>query len=190
MGGRALYNYYRDFDPAVGRYIQSDPIGLKGGNNTYSYVGGHPLTSFDDFGLAECSNLTCFPGFKSRRLINATTSKPSPWALENVHIEPNWTNQYPLPPAGPADINVFGQEHGMCYFARYRDISETYGVYRQYACLQLCTGDCGKPYTRWAIEEALVDRETKNRREREQFVKEFSASIVALKCRQFLDGMR
>lgn len=51
------YNYYRDYDPTLGRYIQSDPIGLQGGLNTYGYVNGNPLLYSDPSGL--CSFFVC-----------------------------------------------------------------------------------------------------------------------------------
>jgi RHS repeat-associated protein len=49
--GRSHYNYFRDYDPATGRYVESDPAGLKGGVNTYAYGYGSPVTWDDPLGL-------------------------------------------------------------------------------------------------------------------------------------------
>lgn len=47
----AWNNGFRDYKSALGRYVESDPIGLAGGINTYSYVMDSPLQGIDPLGL-------------------------------------------------------------------------------------------------------------------------------------------
>lgn len=60
------YNYFRDYDPELGRYIQSDPIGLDGGINTYGYAYQNPINYYDPDGK--------LPVFAVLGLINGSIS--------------------------------------------------------------------------------------------------------------------
>jgi RHS repeat-associated protein len=87
------YNYFRDYDAAIGRYVQSDPIGLQGGLNTYTYVGANPLDGIDVFGLIE---MECPGGFRGKC----------------------WPKKIPpldkLPPADPKDPRDKGNKRYSC----------------------------------------------------------------------------
>ena len=55
------YNHFRSYSPGMGgRYTQADPIGLDGGWNRFSYVGGNPLSAIDPSGLM--SEMCFYPG--------------------------------------------------------------------------------------------------------------------------------
>jgi RHS repeat-associated protein len=77
-----FHNGHRDYNPATGRYIQPDPIGLEGGINRYGYVDGNPLTGTDSMGLANSSAVKWIP------------LKQSDW----THPE---SCNCPTPPSGP-----------------------------------------------------------------------------------------
>lgn len=49
------YNYRRDYNPGLGRYVQSDPVGLTGGVSIYGYAYQNPVMYYDpngEFALA------------------------------------------------------------------------------------------------------------------------------------------
>ncbi|PWU27793.1 sugar-binding protein [Pseudomonas sp. RW407] len=77
------YNYFRDYDPQTGRYVESDPIGLDGGLNTYGYVNGNPISFLDSYGLASSGVPGKIPGTQ----ITVRIDKPHvPGQQEHAHI--------------------------------------------------------------------------------------------------------
>ncbi len=51
-------NGFRDYRADLGRYVESDPIGLMGGSNTYVYVKADPLLHADPSGLCnDCDSM-------------------------------------------------------------------------------------------------------------------------------------
>lgn len=94
------YNYFRDYDPGIGRYVESDPIGLRGGPNTYAYVGNDPLSGVDPLGLVKVYGNWCGPDWTGgyRKEWNQLTANEQ---------------QRAKPPVGPIDVSCM--KHDKCY---------------------------------------------------------------------------
>lgn len=81
------YNNFRSYNPRTGRYVESDPIGLAGGLNTYSYVSGNPVNLIDPFGLVDRNYTPTWDGAHAGLALI-----PSPNGMLTVGVHYNGTN--------------------------------------------------------------------------------------------------
>lgn len=68
---------FRTYEPATGRYLQSDPMGLFGGqSSTYAYVGNYPLSNVDPLGLddTQCMYSPAACGMSDSRAVVSNAS--------------------------------------------------------------------------------------------------------------------
>jgi len=82
------YNYFRDYDPSIGSYKQSDPIGLLGGINSYVYAEGSPLTQSDARGQQ-----SSWPGMMAGQTSVASTEAQGLSTLQN--LQNGWNSPDP-----------------------------------------------------------------------------------------------
>jgi len=103
------YNYFRDYDPSIGRYIESDPIGLAGGINTYAYVEGNPVNLIDPEGLTG-------RGFSNANTVGNKSSKGQTPVM-NFSIGAGGSGMYMLVSPGADSGLAFDTAGNFCFYS-------------------------------------------------------------------------
>jgi RHS repeat-associated protein len=92
------HNGARDYSLALGRYIESDPIGLSGGINTYAYARNNPVNLVDPDGLyAAALPILIGIGLIPPTIATINYYIHNPPILPNLHIVLNESADKPCP---------------------------------------------------------------------------------------------
>ena len=120
------YNYFRDYNPVIGRYIENDPLGISGGkNHLYWYTGNNPVKFIDPLGLQQCLTLclpTSFWSEVGRKYVGS-------YVLQGSHVE-GFDQFNPLP--------IYNLQ---CRWKRKAIVDYK----RTLTCMSICATPCGAP---------------------------------------------
>ena len=85
------YYGFRYYGPQTGRWLSRDPIGERGGENLYGFLGNDGLNQLDRLGLIEINELTdckldrgCPDGWEQTRIVRDTLIDPPKEISRNV----------------------------------------------------------------------------------------------------------
>jgi RHS repeat-associated protein len=102
-------NHFRDYMPNLGRYLETDPIGLRGGLNTYQYVQSQPLTAADRYGLDK-GNLTSAGGCLFGGCLGVEVTFPADPDKRNWYFSTGGSFTADGPALGPYSSTVYSDD--------------------------------------------------------------------------------
>lgn len=109
------YNYKRDYNPIIGRFTESDPIGIAGGkNHLYAYTRNNPIRFIDPLGLKAgdvCNGIT----MKRRNIHLSGDDKYGHWWVEIGGESYGWWPKYPVDTTDTL-LGVDGELNGQTSF--------------------------------------------------------------------------